>query len=402
MPEQTTLQSEAMTTTPQALPDLPGVLLEEAARHLREHNSEYQHRTPADFIGRLEAAALRLRSGQQIPTPPAGYKLVPITHTVNVDAWDRMTLAIRPAMTHPGFNEPSDVAAGKAWDGNSSHLVRSIIAACPDFAPAASPPSPAVPAMPSDTTRLAWLHESCKELGSYLEGDEIGAAGRHVVLSFIDTTGATETLEDLRFAIDKAIGAATPAPAPVVQPITSMVWPPDVPMLQVAVAPNAAAGPYPTAMRPATAEEAARYAVHAATPPAEAPAPLPPKSESFWVIERGSPAEYWVNGDGEVEGWTSNIFQAQHFNEWGAKTHMAELLGHRFGVKGPLRAREHIRSDEPPAPLPLGDEALLRQALAIFEGFDKTAANYENFCAVRAALRSRLAGAPAAVQGGQQ
>jgi len=71
-------------------------------------------------------------AAQEPAAIPQGYKLVPITHTVNRAAWDRMCLAVRAAMTHEGFNEPSDIAAAKAWHGNTSHLIRSIIAACPD------------------------------------------------------------------------------------------------------------------------------------------------------------------------------------------------------------------------------------------------------------------------------
>jgi hypothetical protein len=53
--------------------------------------------------------------------------------------------------------------------------------------------------------------------------------------------------------IDAALSAPVAAPLPLaIQP-----WPPGTNMLQVAVAPNAAAGPYPTAMRPATTEEVA-------------------------------------------------------------------------------------------------------------------------------------------------
>lgn len=72
---------------------------------------------------------------------------------------------------------------------------------------------------------------------------------------------------------------------------------------------------------------------------------------TYWLIERGSPAEYWVKGSGNGDGtmaqetWTNDPFKAQHFNEWGAKTHAVELG--QWGVKGPLRTCEHMDCDMP-------------------------------------------------------
>jgi hypothetical protein len=63
----------------------------------------------------------------------------------------------------------------------------------------------------------------------------------------------------------------------------------------------------------------------------------------YWLIERGSPAEWWVGGMPEV--WTKNAFEAQRFNQWGAETHAKELES--WGVQGPLRATEHLDLTEP-------------------------------------------------------
>ena len=70
------------------------------------------------------------------------------------------------------------------------------------------------------------------------------------------------------------------------------------------------------------------------------------KLNPYWMIERGSPAEWWVRGSGRGDGtmlfeeWTRDASKAQHFNEWGARRHAQELES--WGVKGPLRATEHL------------------------------------------------------------
>lgn len=70
-------------------------------------------------------------------------------------------------------------------------------------------------------------------------------------------------------------------------------------------------------------------------------------SEStYWLIERGSPAEWWVCGSGKGDGtmlheeWTRDASRALRFNEVGATRHAAELES--WGVRGPLRATEHM------------------------------------------------------------
>jgi hypothetical protein len=73
-------------------------------------------------------------------------------------------------------------------------------------------------------------------------------------------------LADIRAALSAPVAAPVPS-ALAIQP-----WPPGASMLQVAVAPNAAAGPYPTAMRPATAEEVAAMQQRFAAPVAAQPA----------------------------------------------------------------------------------------------------------------------------------
>lgn len=75
-----------------------------------------------------------------------------------------------------------------------------------------------------------------------------------------------------------------------------------------------------------------------------------------WLIERGSPAEYWVSGTGKGDGtmlreeWTADAYKAQRFSEWGAKKHAEQLES--WGVKGPLRACGHTFNCgiEPEAP----------------------------------------------------
>lgn len=70
------------------------------------------------------------------------------------------------------------------------------------------------------------------------------------------------------------------------------------------------------------------------------------RGESYWLIERGSPCEWWVCGTGKGDGtmiyeeWTRDASKALRFNEWGATHHAKELES--WGVKGPLRATEHI------------------------------------------------------------
>lgn len=101
------------------------------------------------------ARALALATGKALPSQfvvPEGYKLVPIDHSVDSRAWDRMTLAIRPAMTHAGFNEPREIEAARIWDGNSSHLVHSIIAACPEYVAPPAAMSPTAPGAREERT----------------------------------------------------------------------------------------------------------------------------------------------------------------------------------------------------------------------------------------------------------
>ncbi len=72
-------------------------------------------------------------------------------------------------------------------------------------------------------------------------------------------------------------------------------------------------------------------------------------AQTYWLIERGSPAEWWVCGSGRGDGtmaheeWTRDSAKAQRFNECGARKHAKEL--EQWGVKGPLRATEHIDCD---------------------------------------------------------
>ena len=78
------------------------------------------------------------------------------------------------------------------------------------------------------------------------------------------------------------------------------------------------------------------------------------KLNPYWMIERGSPAEWWVRGSGRGDGtmlfeeWTRDASKAQHFNEWGARRHAQELES--WGVKGPLRATEHLDMVSHPKP----------------------------------------------------
>jgi len=67
-------------------------------------------------------------------------------------------------------------------------------------------------------------------------------------------------------------------------------------------------------------------------------------SNIYWLIERGSPCEWWVGNhhiSNENGGeWTTDASKAQHFNEWGAKHHAKEL--EQWGIRGPLMATEHM------------------------------------------------------------
>lgn len=70
----------------------------------------------------------------------------------------------------------------------------------------------------------------------------------------------------------------------------------------------------------------------------------PLKADTYWMIERGSPCEWWVgnhrirNEDGGE--WTTDASKALHFSELGARNHAKELES--WGIKGPLRATEHM------------------------------------------------------------
>jgi hypothetical protein len=103
-----------------------GPHLDQPAREvLRAH--QFAHRAAANKL--LKAAKeLQAVSGVKA-VAPQGYALVPVEHTIDSAAWDRMCLALCAAMKHPGYNEPSDVEAANKWRGNASHVVRSIIAA---------------------------------------------------------------------------------------------------------------------------------------------------------------------------------------------------------------------------------------------------------------------------------
>lgn len=75
------------------------------------------------------------------------------------------------------------------------------------------------------------------------------------------------------------------------------------------------------------------------------------KNKTYWMIERGSPCEWWVgnlripNEDGGE--WTTDSSKAQHFpEEWMGNHHAAEL--EKWGIRGPLRATGHL--DMPGSP----------------------------------------------------
>ncbi len=83
-------------------------------------------------------------------------------------------------------------------------------------------------------------------------------------------------------------------------------------------------------------------AEHSSEP--ESASPEERENSVYWMIERGSPAEWWVGNHripNEKGGeWTTDSSKAQHFNEWGAKHHAKEL--EQWGIPGPLRATEHL------------------------------------------------------------
>jgi hypothetical protein len=65
---------------------------------------------------------------------------------------------------------------------------------------------------------------------------------------------------------------------------------------------------------------------------------------TYWLIERGSPCEWWVSNhriSNQLGGeWTTDSSKALKFSEWGAKTTAAQLES--CGIRGPLRVTEHI------------------------------------------------------------
>lgn len=79
-------------------------------------------------------------------------------------------------------------------------------------------------------------------------------------------------------------------------------------------------------------------------------------AKRYWLIERDAACgcEWWVKGSVEHQEWTTDASRAQHFTEWGANHHAKELMD--WGIKGNLRATEHIncngpeRSDDPKLP----------------------------------------------------
>lgn len=63
---------------------------------------------------------------------------------------------------------------------------------------------------------------------------------------------------------------------------------------------------------------------------------------TYWLIERGSPAEWWVgnHSTNPQNHWTRDSSKALKFNEWGANNHAEELKS--WGVEGDLIATEHM------------------------------------------------------------
>lgn len=68
-------------------------------------------------------------------------------------------------------------------------------------------------------------------------------------------------------------------------------------------------------------------------------------SAPYWLIERGSPCEWFISKCGPHDEWTTDVAKAARFTEWGAKKHAPEL--EQMGVRGPLRATEHVDCDGP-------------------------------------------------------
>ena len=83
------------------------------------------------------------------------------------------------------------------------------------------------------------------------------------------------------------------------------------------------------------------------------------KAAPYWLIERGSPAEWFVGMAGIcTDHWTRDASRAQRFSKWGAMTHAKDLAA--WGVIGDLHATEHIDCDGPD--LQQADESHLKRA----------------------------------------
>lgn len=130
----------------------PGERLRQAARMIRElpaaQHAEsgaqamiptWQERSgmrefmmPKDAAPHMVAEIRDLRAAlaaQSQGAQAAGWQAVPTSPAVAQGMWGHMELALRRAMTDTGYNEPTDIAAAKQWNGNATHVVRSIIAA---------------------------------------------------------------------------------------------------------------------------------------------------------------------------------------------------------------------------------------------------------------------------------
>ena len=133
--------------------------------------------------------------------------------------------------------------------------------------------------------------------------------------------------------------------------------------------------------------------------------------ESYWLVERGSPCEWWVRGTGRGDGtmiheeWTTDSSKAQRFSQWGAEHHAKELES--WGVKGPLRATDHLdcnypsTADEPaatvrsPSRAPEEEAQVIKQSdLDHLQAIAKRIGDEHYFIKLRKAYESECANIP--------
>ena len=115
--------------------------------------------------------------------------------------------------------------------------------------------------------------------------------------------------------------------------------------------------------------------------PQDGPYGIDKRTQPYWLIEKGSPAQWWKEGWGSygdyVEKWTASAHLALWFpTRESAQMELDRIVS--FGVKGIIHVTDHLDMDRPPDEVATPPAGLsVKQIQAIMDRVDTTSVVYQ-------------------------